>query len=248
MRFLICALKARWLPCNRHGSPRPATDSRSPRWLRPRARVSRCSSSSARNSAMSAASSGSSSPSSIELLAVMAIDLGLDGVGAGERGLLGHQRGDCAERKAGDVPHRLKRGRAHPALGHQRIEAVQMALFLRGHARDQLGFRAIAAKHGELAGIDPRRAIFAGLVDAQHRIACRRAGRLAASCSSARRASSVRSSDQRRAAQRQDRVPAGERDAEEAELHLVAADQRRMRDRFSSSAVVVARARSRCRS
>ena len=99
----------------------------------------------------------------------MAVDFGLDRVGAGQSGLFGHERGDCAQRESGDVPKRLERGRAHPPLGHQGIEARQMAVFLRGHARDQLGFRAVAAEHGELAGIDARRAIFARLVDAEHR-------------------------------------------------------------------------------
>jgi len=44
-------------------------------------------------------------------------------------------------------------------------------LLLRRHARDELGFGAIAAEHRELAGVDAGRAIFAGLVDAQHRCA-----------------------------------------------------------------------------
>ena len=39
-----------------------------------------------------------------QLLAVMLVDLGLDSVGAGERRLLGHERGRGAEREAGDVP------------------------------------------------------------------------------------------------------------------------------------------------
>ena len=34
----------------------------------------------------------------------MAIDLGLDRVGAGQRGLLGHERGNRPQREAGDVP------------------------------------------------------------------------------------------------------------------------------------------------
>src|SRR4051794_4030634 len=50
-----------------------------------------------------------------------------------------------------------------------------MPLLLRRHSGDQLGFRAVAAKDGELPGIDPGCAIFAGLVDAQHRGAVRAA-------------------------------------------------------------------------
>ena len=94
---------------------------------------------------MSAASSGSSSPSSASCALIMSVDLGLDRVGAGQRRFLGHQRGRRAEREAGDVPQRLERGRAHAPLGHQRVEAVEMPLLLRRHARDQLGFGAIAA-------------------------------------------------------------------------------------------------------
>ena len=159
----------------------------------------------------------------------MTVDLRLDRIGAGQRRLLRHQSGRRAEREAGDVPQRLKRGRPNPPLGHQRVEALKMPLLLRRHARDQLGFGAVAAQHGELAGVDAGRAIFAGLVDAQHRSACPRAGRRGASRSS-RRGLEAEKQDQRRAAERQDRVPPGHRNAEEAELHLVAADQRRMGD------------------
>src|SRR5438309_1347743 len=45
-----------------------------------------------------------------------------------------------------------------------------MALLLSRHPRDQLGFRTIAAEHRELARIDSGCTIFAGLIDAQHRI------------------------------------------------------------------------------
>src|SRR6478752_8190199 len=44
-----------------------------------------------------------------------------------------------------------------------------MALFLRSHARNQLGFGAIAAEHGKLPRVNAGRAIFSGLVDAEHR-------------------------------------------------------------------------------
>src|SRR3982751_1507358 len=43
----------------------------------------------------------------VELMLVMAVDLGLDRVGAGERGFLGHQ-GSCGSKcESGDVPQRL---------------------------------------------------------------------------------------------------------------------------------------------
>src|SRR5690242_14032578 len=44
-----------------------------------------------------------------------------------------------------------------------------MPLLLRRHAGDQLGFGAVGAEHRKLAGVDARRAIFARLVDADHR-------------------------------------------------------------------------------
>src|SRR6476659_3577306 len=107
-------------------------------------------------------------PELVELAGIMAINLGFHRIGAGERRFLRHQRGRRAEREAGDVPQRLERRRAHPAFGDQLVEAGEMAFFLRRHARDELGFRTVAAKDRQLPGVDARRAIFAGLVDAQH--------------------------------------------------------------------------------
>src|SRR5262249_36317061 len=63
----------------------------------------------------------------------------------------------------------LERGRADAPFAHQMIEALEVPFFLRRHPRDQFGFGAIAPQHGELPGVDPGRAIFAGLVDPQHR-------------------------------------------------------------------------------
>jgi hypothetical protein len=60
----------------------------------------------------------------------MALDLGLDRGGAGHRRLRSHQRGRCAQREAGDVPHRLKQCRPHPAPNHHRVEADAVELFL----------------------------------------------------------------------------------------------------------------------
>ena len=73
------------------------------------------------------------------------------------------------KREAGDVPERLEQGRADLPLGHQRVEALEVALFLARHAGDEVRRGRALAEHGELAGVDARRAIFAGLVDAQHR-------------------------------------------------------------------------------
>src|SRR5688572_20055112 len=44
-----------------------------------------------------------------------------------------------------------------------------MALLLARHAGDEVRRRRALAEHGELARVDASRAIFAGLVDAQHR-------------------------------------------------------------------------------
>src|SRR3954451_116964 len=101
----------------------------------------------------------------------MLVDLRLDGIGAGERRVFGHQRSRCAERESGDIPQWLQRGWAHASLGHERVETIEVPLLLGRHPRDELGFRAIPAEHGELAGVDSRRAIFAGLVDPQPRCA-----------------------------------------------------------------------------
>src|SRR5581483_5823688 len=49
------------------------------------------------------------------------------------------------------------------------------SLLLGGHSCGQLGLRAIAPKDGKLAGVNPRGAIFARLVDPQHGIAIRAA-------------------------------------------------------------------------
>ena len=56
-----------------------------------------------------------------------------------------------------------------PPLGHQPVEAIEVPLLLRRHARDLVRGAGIAPEHRQLAGIDAGRAIFAGLVDAQHR-------------------------------------------------------------------------------
>ncbi len=80
------------------------------------------------------------------------------------------------EREAGGVPDRQQRGRAHPALGDQPGEGVEMDLLLRLHVAQQ-ALPARAAQHGELALVDALGAVFAGMVDAdraRHRLARRR--------------------------------------------------------------------------
>ena len=104
-------------------------------------------------------------PELIELLLVVAVDLGLDRVGAGKRCFLRHQRGRRTEREPGNVPQGLEQGRANATLDHQMVEAVQVPLFLRRHAGHQLRFRTIGPQHRKLARIDAGGAIFACLVD-----------------------------------------------------------------------------------
>ena len=105
----------------------------------------------------------------LELLRIMGVDLVLDRGRAGHRRLRPDQRRGRAERVAGDMPERLEQGRAHAALRHHRVEMLEMPLLLRRHAGDQARGRLAVAEHRELAGIDAGRAIFAGLIDAQHR-------------------------------------------------------------------------------
>ena len=90
------------------------------------------------------------------------------------------------------------------------------------------------AEDGELAGIDAGRAIFAGLVDAQHRrhVGTRVAG--APGGRQARRGSFLRLSHRitNAADERKDRIPSRHRNAEPRPLDLVAADHRRGHDRL----------------
>ena len=79
------------------------------------------------------------------------------------------------ERVAGDRPERLQYRRPHAARGEKRVEMAEMLLLLRRHAGDQRGRLVAIPEHGELARVNTRRAIFAGLVDADHRVARRAA-------------------------------------------------------------------------
>src|SRR3954468_8508977 len=105
-----------------------------------------------------------------KLAGVMAVNLRLHRVGAGEGRLLGHQRRGGAKRETGNVPQRLEGCRPHTPISDQRVEALQVTLLLRRHSRDQLGLGAIAAEYRELARVDSRCAIFARLIYAQHRL------------------------------------------------------------------------------
>ena len=91
----------------------------------------------------------------------------LDRDRAGHCRALAEQGAGGAEREAGGVPDRRQRGRPHAPFDDQPVEGLEMLLFLFGHPADRLADRAVA-EHGKLAGIDARRAVFAGMVDADH--------------------------------------------------------------------------------
>ena len=109
----------------------------------------------------------------IQLALVMTANLGLDRIGASHRRFLADQRGSGSKSEARDSPQGLERGRANPPLGNQRVEAVEMPLFLHRHSRHELGGRRIGRKHSELSGVDTRGAIFARLVDSKDRVRIR---------------------------------------------------------------------------
>ena len=113
---------------------------------------------------------------------------------------------------------------AGAAVGRTRRSAIMRVEARRGGAvpappcaRSAWRSGDCCAKHRELAGIDARRAIFAGLVDPHHRCAVGLGGRRGASRSCARVPCSISQAIDRRAAERQDRVPAGHRNAEEGD-------------------------------
>src|SRR5690606_36638081 len=78
------------------------------------------------------------------------------------------QRRRRTERVAGDRPQQLQSGRAHAALGHQRVEGLQVIVLLVCHRADFARMRRAVPHYGELPGVDPGGAVLAGLVDADH--------------------------------------------------------------------------------
>ncbi len=104
----------------------------------------------------------------VALRLVVAVDLGLDRDGARHRRRRAEQRGADAERIAGDVPQRMQDGRADAALDDQVVEHREVPRLLRLHPPDRRGDGGAVAHHRELSGVDPRGAIFAGVVDADH--------------------------------------------------------------------------------
>src|SRR5213075_1162286 len=72
--------------------------------------------------------------------------------------------------EAGHLPQGLERGGANAPLGHQLVETVEVTLLLGRHSRDLVRGGSASAKHRQLPRINPCRAIFAGLIDAKHRL------------------------------------------------------------------------------
>ena len=105
----------------------------------------------------------------------MRVDRLLDRDGAGHRRAFAHRRGRRAKREPDHVPERQHRGGPHPAPHHQLREPIQMLLLLRLHLAQRV--RAVGTpQHRELAGIDARGAVFAGMVHADHALAPSRRG------------------------------------------------------------------------
>ena len=103
-----------------------------------------------------------------QLLRIMAVDFRLDGIGAGHCSPLAYQRCCGTKRESRNTPQGLQRGRADPSVGHQPVETFEMASFLCRHAGNLVSCGGAPAKDCQLPGIDSRRAIFTGLIDAQH--------------------------------------------------------------------------------
>ena len=81
-----------------------------------------------------------------QLALVMSVDLGLDCVGAGHGSPFRHQGRRRAKCEAGDFPHRLQRCGPDAERRHQRIEALEVVLFLSRHEGDDPAGRAAAVR------------------------------------------------------------------------------------------------------
>ena len=108
-------------------------------------------------------------PKLAKLIAVMLVDLRLDGGCAGHSRIGSYQGRDCAERMTCHVPERLEQGWPHSAVRQQLVEMVQVALLLDRHSRNCSRGRVARPKHRQLAGVDPGGSVFPGLVHSKHR-------------------------------------------------------------------------------
>src|SRR5690606_7893482 len=104
-----------------------------------------------------------------QLARIVPVDFLLDRRGAGHRRLGAEQRRRRAERVARDRPDRLQRGRADAATGDHGVEFGFVADFLLRRGSYLGRMRGAIAHHGQLPGVDAGGAVFARLVDADHR-------------------------------------------------------------------------------
>src|SRR5579872_211587 len=101
------------------------------------------------------------------LRAVMLVDHLFDRDRAGHCRPFAQEGGGSAQREARHMPERVERARPHAALDHEPVEGLEMARFLACHmAQDRP--QGAFAEDAKLALIDPLRAIFAGLIDADY--------------------------------------------------------------------------------
>src|SRR5690606_8022178 len=105
----------------------------------------------------------------LELARIMPIDFFFDRRGAGHRRFRAEQRSGRAERIPRDGPYRLQGGGTDATLRHHGIEFGLMSALLLGHGAYLRRIWRAVAHHGELPGIDAGGAVFAGLIDADHR-------------------------------------------------------------------------------
>jgi hypothetical protein len=178
----------------------------------------------------------------LQLLGIVAVDLGLDRGGAGHGRLGAKQRGGRAQGEAGNRPHRMQRGGAHAMLRDHRVERGAVILFLPGHFHDLGRIRAAIAHHRQLPGIDARGAEFAGLVHPDH------PGDFGAQCLGGAghrirllaAALGQQSQDRQRGRCGKQEIEAGHAHAPQGPGRHVAAHQRRGHDRGQRIAVDVA--------
>ena len=105
----------------------------------------------------------------IELLPIMLINFGFDRSRAGHRRSRPERRSRRAQRIAGDFPEWLQCRRPNAAIRDHLVKSIQMPLLLFCHMVDCAAMRRVIAHHRELALVDLRRAIFASLIDPDHR-------------------------------------------------------------------------------
>lgn len=102
-----------------------------------------------------------------DLFRVVCVDRLLDGHRAGHRCALAQRGRHRAKCEPGKMPKRQHRRRPDAAACDQVGEPVEMLLLLRLHLTQHRRLFA-TAKHGELAGIDTRRAVFASMIHTDH--------------------------------------------------------------------------------